>query len=359
MIRELVDKPKVRKFIDSLPPENRAVKAVRVPAKALAFRRRIYRTERLIFPGLEDAIRERCLILGAGRDQVAIRSEYTAVSPGTEKGYYLDLPNFHQPRPYIPGYSGCGRVIAAGKRVSGLRRGDRVAGVFKHSGVNVIGEQSAVSVPDGVESSDAAFVGLGVIALTGVRAAGLAGGERVGVLGQGILGQMANRMVREEGASGVTALARGDSKREMAEKSGADGFIAVEGFDRPLSSLGFDVVIDSTGSISGFESALEMVRPGGRVVMLGSIAGYGRKSDWARVAVEKGVEIRGAHVRNLAAAGLTYREEAGRFLNLLAEGKLKPARLVTDNYRPDRAVEIYRRLAEDDRNMVGVLIDWR
>ena len=142
---------------------------------------------------------------------------------------------------------------------------------MKHSSRNIIGIESIVLVPAEVEIRDAAFVTLGVIALTGIRAANLSGGEKIGVLGQGNLGQMVNQMVRIEGAGSVTAIALSDAKKPMAEGSGVDEFISLKAFQRPISSLDFDVVIDSTGSREGFESALEMVKPGGRVVMLGSI----------------------------------------------------------------------------------------
>jgi len=359
MIASLVNSPKVRQFIDSLPEENPVIKTVRVFAKALLFRKRIYRGTRVVFPGVEDAVRETHLTLGGGRDEITIQTLWTAVSPGTEKAYYLDQPNFHQPRPYTPGYSGCGRVKTAGKSVTGFKRGDMVAGVLKHSGINIVGSETIVPVPADVASRDAAFVTLGVIALAGIRAAALVGGGRVGVLGQGILGQMVNQMARLEGAAGVTALALGDSKKTMAEKSCVDDFIALKTRGRSLSSLKFDAVIDSTGSIGGFESALEMVKFGGRVVMLGSIPKYAEKIDWARLAVKKGIEVRGAHVRNLEAEGLTYRGEAERFLNLLAEQKVKLDHLITDVYKPEDAPEIYRRLAGGDRNMVGIIIDWQ
>ncbi len=359
MTKQILDHPLIREFIDSLPPDNNWVTLARVAAKSLLFRRRPYRGFRAVFPGVEDVILEPEYWLGPGPEEVLAVTEFSAVSPGTEKGYYLDQPNFQQPRPYVPGYSGCGRVRAAGRSAAGFRRGDRVAGVFKHSSLNICLPGSLAPVPDSVSSRDAALVTLGVIARAGVRAAGISPGVSVGVLGQGILGQMADQMAWVAGAGRVTALALGDSKRKLAEKSGADEFIALQSATRPLSSLNFDVVIDVTGSLKGFESALEMVRPGGRVVMLGSIPKYAEKSDWARVAVEKGVEVRGAHVRNLDEEGLSYRDEADCFLKLLAEKKVELGHLVTDTLKPESAPGIYRRLAAGDRGMVGVVIDWQ
>ena len=93
--------------------------------------------------------------------------------------------------------------------------------------------------------------------------------------------------------------------------------------------------------------------------MLGSISGYSHKSNWPAKVVEKQIEVRGAHVRNLEAEGLTYKKEAERFLQLLADKQIHLDHLITDKYQPDKAPELYQRLAAGDKNMVGVVMDWR
>jgi 2-desacetyl-2-hydroxyethyl bacteriochlorophyllide A dehydrogenase len=359
MIKQIINKPKLRNFIDSLPENNRLVRFLRIVSKFLVFRKTIHFETKLLFPGISDVVLEKRAILGPGRDEVLIRTLFTAVSPGTERSYFLDLPNFHQERPYVPGYSGAGVVIKLARKISGIKKGDLVAGILKHSTVNVIIDDELVRVPAGVSPRDASFVTLGVIALTGIRRAALTGGEKVAVLGQGVLGQLVDQLVRIQGAGSVTAVALSDAKKAMAEKNGVDEFIALAKRDSSFPEFNFDIVIDITGSLKGFESVLKMVKSGGRVVMLGSIPTYAEASNWVEVVVEKGIEVRGAHVRNLEAEGLTYKEEAERFLRLLAEGKIRVEHLITDVYEPEKAPEIYKRLAAGDRDMVGVVIDWQ
>jgi len=354
-LQNIINKPRIRQYIDSLPEHNRLIKLCRVLSKSLLFQKRIVANRRIVFEGIEDAIFQKYLTLGAGSDEVLVESLTTAVSPGTEKGYFSDFPNFHQPRPYIPGYSGCGIIKGVGRNVVGYRKKKVVAGLMKHVAFNVLVPELLVLVPEGVEPHAAAFVTLGVIALTGIRIADITGGEKVAVLGQGVLGQLVDQLVRIQGAGSVAAVALSDAKKAMAEKSGVDEFIALSERDSTLTDLNFDVVIDITGSLKGFESALKMVKPGGRVVMLGSIPTYAEESDWASTVVNKEIEVRGAHVRNLEAEGLTYREEASRFLNLLAAKKIKLDHLITDVYEPDNAPEIYQRLAKGDR---GRTIVW-
>ena len=359
MIQHIINIPRVRNIIDSFPEDNKGVRLLRVLSKSMFFRKRIITNNRLVFEGVEDAICERRLDLANGSNEVLVKTIFTSVSPGTEKAYYLDSPNFYQPRPYIPGYSGSGYVQSKRKTSVPFKKDDLVAGIFKHSGMNIVTGDQIALVPPGADPLSASFVTLGVIALTGTRAAAVEGGENVAVLGQGILGQLVNQLVRVDGAARVTAVALGDSKKSMAEKSGVDEFLSISNCDRDLSALNYDIVIDITGSLKGFETALKMVKPGGRMVMLGSISDYAGKSNWARLLVEKEIEVRGAHVRNLEEEGLTYREEASRFLQLLAEKKVKLDHLITDVYKPKDAPEIYQRLAGGDRDMVGVVIDWQ
>lgn len=347
------------RLVNRLPADRSWVKLLKAAAKSVLTRRRVIKGRHVVFEGIEDAVLKTFYSPGPGMGEVMVKTVYSAVSPGTERGYYLNEPNFFQPRPCYPGYSGCGIVKKAAGKSAGFQKGDIVSGILKHSGLNINGVDSVVRLPKGVGKQEAAFVTLGVIALCGVRAVGRINGKTIGVLGQGILGQMINQMVRFAGASRIVAIALSDHKKSMAVKSGVDDFLALDNENRVRSDNAFDVVIDCAGSLRGFETALEMVRPKGRVVMLGSIPEYTKKSDWAGLVVEKGIEVRGAHIANLKAAGLTYRQEATRFLNSLAGKKLKLDHLITDVYKPEDSPEIYRRLARGDRDMVGVLIDWQ
>src|SRR3954451_16004990 len=62
----------------------------------------------------------------AARGEVTVEVLYSAVSPGTERAYYLRLPNARPRIPHSPGYSLAGRVAAAGAE-SGFAVGDMVA----------------------------------------------------------------------------------------------------------------------------------------------------------------------------------------------------------------------------------------
>ncbi len=90
------------------------------------------------------------------------------------------------------GYSAAGIVVATGERVTGFKRGDRVAcagaGIANHAELIDVPVNLAVRVPDGLDSAAASTVTLGAIALQGVRRLQPTLGETVGVIGLGILG---------------------------------------------------------------------------------------------------------------------------------------------------------------------------
>ena len=395
MIKKMINKPLIRGLIDSLPENNKFVQFARIVAKATLFRRRIIRKTMVLFEGVEDAVLTRLTTVGNDRGEILVETLFSAVSPGTERAIYLDEPNFHQERPYVPGYSGCGRVKAVGGKIAGFRKGDLVAGNLKHSSLNIVTPAAIEPLPAGVEPVEASFVTLGVIALAGVRAAEIKSGQQVIVMGQGILGQIVNQLAKEEGAGEVIAVACTDSKKELSLQSGADSFIALDDYaggreetellpytgpvgaelrlgpharedtevlpyrgSRP-GGIQADVVIDVTGSPPALETALRMIKPRGTVVLLGSSPGYGEPGEWAKLLFDKKAVIQGAHIRNLEAEGRSYKDEAKEFLHFLRDNKIRLNHLITDKYRPAEAPEIYRRLAAGDKSMVGVVIDWR
>ena len=107
-----------------------------------------------------------------GRARSPSVSSAPAVSPGTERAQYLQLPSAGVHFPYRPGYSGAGEVVAVGSGVTHLRLGDRVAvRGAPHASVVTVPESAAALVPPGVDLASAAFIQLGVIASQGVACA--------------------------------------------------------------------------------------------------------------------------------------------------------------------------------------------
>lgn len=189
--------------------------------------------------------------------------------------------------PYIPGVQGVGVVRdgeQAGRRVwfsttAGQQPGD--GSMAERAVVNVA---DLVSIPDGVSDAMAAALGLSAVAgwLSLTMAGDLKHGETVLVLGAGgTVGQVAVQAARLLGASRVVAVARSADARDRALRQGADA--VVDNSDvTELSTLaaalakacdgGADVVIDPVFGPTA-TAASRALRPGGRLVNLGSAGG--------------------------------------------------------------------------------------
>src|SRR6266446_1144857 len=250
-------------------------------------------------------------ILAPGPREVLVRVDLSAVSPGTERAMYNRLPNTHVTYPYTPGYSAVGTVLEVGRGVQSLRPGERVAGHLPHASLACVPVDRCVRVPAGVGDREAAFVTLGVIALQGVRKAGIRFGDRVAVLGRGVLGILAARLAVIAGSSEVTIRGRTPPPDAGGEN------------DR-----GHDVVLDVTGAPDAVADAVRLAAPGARIVLIGSSRGISPPLSSGELR-RTGIEILGAHAEMVAekesqSGRWTFVDEAVLYMDWLEEGRLVP-----------------------------------
>jgi 2-desacetyl-2-hydroxyethyl bacteriochlorophyllide A dehydrogenase len=345
------------------PPLRKAFLWLLLRIQALAGRRRVERGQRVEFLDFEIAHLEPFEFLGPGRQDVLVCAGASGVSPGTERAVLCGLPGARRPFPYTPGYSVAGEVIRAG-RDSGLKPGDRVAGRMPHASRGVMTPASLFKVPDGVRDEEAAFIELGIICLQGVRKATIRPGERVAVVGQGLIGQLAMRLARIAGAEPIVAVAASGRRKETALRhGGADSFVALADDPAAIDRIEADVVIEAVGSSPAIALAVRAARPGGRVVLLGSSRDLGRNLDWFAMAQERDVRLIGAHIgvlpqRDHSLALWTYAQEGRLFLGLLARGALSMADMITWRPAPGDCNQVYEVLAAGGRDQVGIVFDW-
>lgn len=104
--------------------------------------------------------------------------------------------------PMPMGYSGVGRVAACGSGVTGIKPGDMVAmaGQAYHSEVCRVNKNLIAKIPDNISDiRQCALCALGGIALQGIHQAKVEPGETVGIIGMGLLGQIAARILNAYG----------------------------------------------------------------------------------------------------------------------------------------------------------------
>jgi NADPH:quinone reductase len=184
--------------------------------------------------------------------------------------------------PGVLGREGAGRVVTLGLRVSGLRRGDRVA--YVHSGayaevVNVPAER-VVKVPSGVGDEQAAAMMLkGLTAQYLLRRTyRVQRGDPILVhAAAGGVGLILCQWARALGAK-VIGVVGSEAKAELARKNGSQ-HVLILGRDELVASVkrltrqaGVAVVYDAVGKDTFMES-LDCVRPLGMMVSYGNASG--------------------------------------------------------------------------------------
>ncbi len=135
-----------------------------------------------------------------------------------------------------------------------------------------------LAVPDAVDDERAIFVG--DVLTTGFHAAELAAigpGDHVAVVGAGPVGHLAIQSALLREPAEVVAIDLEPERLALAERAGAVPVNAAERnpqtavFER-TGGRGADVVIEAVGSPAAFERALDVVRRGGRVLVVGMYA---------------------------------------------------------------------------------------
>ena len=266
-------------------------------------------------------------------------------------------------QPIPLGYSSAGVVVEAG-RDSGFAVGDRVAcggaGFANHAECNAVPRNLIARIPDGVSFADASCATVGAIALQGVRQCEVRLGETVAVIGLGLMGILAVQMLKASGCR-VIGFDPNAARCRLAEELGCDRAVSGNLADEALAfseGHGVDAVLitAATHSDEPVTVAAEISKKKGRVVATGLVgmnlprdAYYKKEIDFRLscsygpgrydpVYEEQGVDYPFGYVR------WTEQRNMAAFLQLVAEGKVTPSRLVTHRFPFDDALDAYQLL---------------
>lgn len=182
-----------------------------------------------------------------------------------------------QPMPL--GYSSAGTIVALGEGMEGFRVGQRVAcaggGYAVHAEYVTIPRNLIAPLPDHVDFQPAAFTTLGAIALHGFRLAQVQLGERVAVIGLGLLGLLAAQIASAAGCA-VLGVDLDERRLELGRNLGITAVARPQAEETGLSfsrGRGFDAVLicADTSSDDPVNLAGSMARDRARVVATGAV----------------------------------------------------------------------------------------
>jgi predicted dehydrogenase/threonine dehydrogenase-like Zn-dependent dehydrogenase len=275
----------------------------------------------------------------------------------------------------VLGYASAGVVLDTGG-LADFFVGQEVAcagaGWANHAEVVSVPGNLVAPIPQGVPLGDAAFTTLGAIAMQGVRRAEASLGERVVVVGLGLLGLLTVQILRAAGCV-VIGVEPDAGRRELAVKLGAEQAFAVEGAAQAVclwaGGDGADTAIVTAASRSSaiVNDAIAMVRRKGRVVPVGDVgmeldrnALYPREADvlistsygpgrYDPLYEEAGVDYPPAYVR------WTENRNMEEFLRLLACGRVSVEPLIGLELPVERAAEAYAALRSEPPPLAAVL----
>lgn len=279
------------------------------------------------------------------------------------------------------GYSAAGIVEAVDSGNTRFRKGDRVACAGAecafHAEFIALPDLLMAKVPEGVGNDQAAYTTIASIALQAVRQTDPNLGDKVLVLGQGLVGLLVTNLLAANGAR-VMAVDLLPARKDLSRQLGAERVIipGEQSLDEEVrewtQGFGVDSVVVCTAAKANgpIDQAVDSLRDRGRMVIVGNTH---TELEWKRAYVKE-IEIRysrsygpGRYDPAYEFGGSDYpigyvRWTEGRnfdaCLHLMRMGQLQLDALTTRRVKFSDCLDIYRELADGTSGDVGVVIEY-
>ena len=313
-------------------------------------------------------------------DEVLVKNHYSAISPGTEMLVYRgEWPagvavddtiaalkgTFTYPLAY--GYCAVGQVIETGRAVSGDWLNRRVFAFQPHQDLFCVKPAALHPIPEDLDDETALFLPGMETAVNLLLDGSPLIGEKVCVVGQGIIGLLTTALLARFPLAALTTLDAHPLRRQASLRMGADEcfkpgdpslFSRMSGRAGPGGQA--DLVYELSGNPAGLDSAITLACYSGRVVV-GSW--YGAK----RVDLDLGsffhrgrVALISSQVSSIAPA-LTGRWQNSRRLNLAWEmlRRVRPSVCITQRFALKEAAAAYALIDRSPGETIQVIFDYK
>ena len=291
--------------------------------------------------------------------------------------------------PIVMGHEAAGTVVAVGAKVIGYAPGDRVTfdstvfcgecefcldgdvnlcdnrqvigvscGEYRRAGAFaeylVVPARVAFPLPDGFDFAQAAMLEAVSVALHGVAVSDMQGGETVLVIGAGMIGLLLLQAAKAGGAARVFVSDVDGTRLRMAEEMGADEVHLASGAELTETMLsrterrGVDVVLEAVGLDATIATAIDCVRKGGTVTLVGNV------SPQVNLPLQKVVSRQIRLQGSCASAG-----EYPLAMHMIEDGTIKVASLITAVAPLRDGPDWFARLHAREPNLMKVVLDPR
>jgi 2-desacetyl-2-hydroxyethyl bacteriochlorophyllide A dehydrogenase len=307
-----------------------------------------------------------------GARQALVRSMLSAISSGTERLVYTglfpeDLPtdetiaalsgSMHYPLKY--GYSMVGEVTSVGPDVDPVWIGRRVFAFNPHESAFLVDIDGLQPVPDGISDDDAVFLPNMETALNLVMDGRPLIGERVAVLGQGIVGLLTAALLARFPLETLATFDGLPRRRDVSLQVGAAHSLDPGGGPPPGLSGSFDLCYELSGVPEALNLAIQLTGFDGRIV-IGSW--YGRK----QAPLNLGGRFHRSRICLISSQVSTLASElSGRWtkqrrfdLAWQMLRQVRPAKFITHRFALAEAERAYRLLDEQPGDALQVVLTY-
>lgn len=317
-------------------------------------------------------------------DEVLIRVKACGICGSDVHG--LDGSTGRRIPPIIMGHEASGIVEETGPQVTKWKKGDRVTfdstvyplddwftinghynlsdnrevlgvspGTYRRHGAFAeyvaVPQHILYRIPDNVTFEQAAMVEAAAVALHAINISGLKTGNTCIVIGAGTIGIFLIKLLSISGAGTIIAIDNNRLKLENAERNGADHAfhpsdeILPEKLKKFTDSRGADLLFEAVGIGDAVNLAMELVRKGGTVVLVGNTS---RIIDFPlQKVVTKEIKVQGS---------CAIRGEYDIILKLMENGKLKTDDQISAVAPLSEGALWFRKLYNKEENLNKVIL---
>jgi L-iditol 2-dehydrogenase len=316
-------------------------------------------------------------------DEVLIRVAACGICGSDVHGY--DGASGRRVPPIVMGHEAAGRIAAVGKNVNGLAEGDRVTfdstvycGACPHclrGNINLCDNRQVLGVscgdyrragafaeyvvvparivyrlPDQLSFTEAAMLEAVSVALHAVAVTQMRPDDTALVIGAGMIGLLILQSLRATGCSRVFVADLDDSRLKIAKELGATEILSsksdlVAQVMKLTNGTGADVALEAVGRSETVDAAIDCVRKGGTVTLVGNI------SPQVTLPLQKVVSRQIRLQGSCASSG-----EYPKAIELLASGAIKVKPLITAVAPLDDGPAWFERLHAGEKNLLKVVL---
>lgn len=305
-------------------------------------------------------------------DFIVVQTESSIVSAATELACLRGSESW-APYPFVPGYGSVGIVTEVGRTVTHVRPGDRVLTYGRHEQFS-LARTVVETIPATLKGERAVFARMAAIAMTALRVADAELGDKVCVIGLGLVGNFAAQLFTLAGCD-VIGVDPSASRRRRAEQCRIFQTLAPgEHLEEEIKALTGGrkcrSVVDATGLPAVIEKAPALAGRNGELILLGSPRG-GYRTDltpflnYSHLAGCGSITIKGAHEYRFPAKEdpsqhyrHSFQSNVRTILDRIADGRLYTDVLLTHRPKPETCAAIYRELRERPDECMGIVFDW-